>query len=206
MPRFVITGTDTDIGKSVFAAGLAQLLDAYYWKPIQSGLEGKSDCQLVYELGVPRDKIIPEAYRLKTSCSPHEAAQIDEVVIEQAQLRPPEVTGSLVIEGAGGVLVPITPEVPFADLFAEWQLPVILVARTRLGTINHSLLSVEALRSRKVPVHGIAFIGDPNEETETTISRIGKVRRLGRLPMIGNLDAPSLKRTFVNHFKLEDFR
>lgn len=205
MPRLVVTGTDTDIGKSVFASGLSQLLHAHYWKPIQAGLEGESDSEFVRRLGVPAEHVIEETYRLTTPCSPHQAARIDGITLDPARLVPPAKCERLVIEGAGGVLVPVTPEVLFADLFALWQLPVILVASTRLGTINHSLLSLEALRHRKVPVHGIAFVGEANLATETTICRIGNVHMLGRLPIIDKLDAASLSEAFTANFKLENF-
>lgn len=205
MSRFVITGTDTDIGKTVFAAGLAGMLGANYWKPIQAGLDGKTDSELVCELGVASERIVPEAYRLTTPCSPHEAAKIDGVTADPALLKPPLPSEKLVVEGAGGVLVPVTPELLYADLFAEWQIPVILVASTRLGTINHSLLSIEALVRRRVPLCGIAFIGDANEETETTICRFGQARRLGRLPFLAKLDAEHLRAAFSASFDPTDF-
>ena len=195
--RIVVTGTDTDIGKTVFAAGLAGALGATYWKPIQSGLDGGSDAERVTALsGAP---VLPEAYRLNTPCSPHLAAEIDGVTIDPSLLVPPDVD-PLVIEGAGGVLVPVTRELLYADLFARWGLPVVLVARTSLGTINHSLLSIEALRARGVPILGVAFVGEANEDSEATIAAIGGVRRLGRLPMLGTLDRLTLAAAFAQAF------
>lgn len=205
MPRFVIAGTDTDIGKTVFAAALTQALGSYYWKPVQAGTEGGTDSGRVASLGIPLDRILPEAYCLATPCSPHQAAAIDGVTIDRSRLFPPTTPADLVIEGAGGVLVPVTPDLLFADLFAEWQLPVILVASTRLGTINHSLLSIEALRYRGVGIHGVAFTGEENEETQTTIARIGDVTALGRLPHLADLNAENLQRAFADNFQLEDF-
>ena len=205
MPRFVVTGTDTDIGKTVFAAGLIRLLDAHYWKPVQAGLDGSTDSERVRALGVPEDRIIPEAYRLTTPCSPHQAAAIDGVTIDRVALMPPDDVENLIVEGAGGVLVPVTPDILFADLFAEWRIPVVLVASTGLGTINHSLLSLEALRSRGVPLHGIAFIGEANAETEATICRIGNLRKLGRLPILPKLDAACLGEAMAADFRAEDF-
>lgn len=205
MSRFVIAGTDTDIGKTVFAAALTQATGAYYWKPVQAGTEGGTDSERVRNLGVPIDHILPEAYRLATPCSPHQAAAIDGVEIDRAHLTPPAQPADLVIEGAGGVLVPVTPQLLYADLFAEWQLPVILVASTGLGTINHSLLSIEALRYRGVPIHGIAFTGAENVETQSTIARIGDVDILGRLPHLPDLNAAALQRAFAANFQLDDF-
>jgi dethiobiotin synthetase len=206
MTRFVVTGTDTDIGKTVFAAALAGALGASYWKPVQAGLDGGSDATRVAALsGLARDKILDEAYRLETPCSPDRAATLDGVTIDVDRLVPPTVPGPLVIEGAGGVMVPLTETVVFADLFARWRLPVVLVARTTLGTINHSLLSIEALRRRDVPILGVAFIGDPVPHSEEAIMRLGGVKRLGRLPILPTLDAASLRAAFAAGFAIEDF-
>ncbi|MEG8014380.1 dethiobiotin synthase [Sphingomonas sp. 22R3R2A-7] len=206
MTRFVVTGTDTDIGKTVFAAALAGALGASYWKPVQAGLDGGSDAARVAALsGLARGKILDEAYRLETPCSPDRAATLDGVTIDVDRLVPPAVPGPLVIEGAGGVMVPLTETVVFADLFALWRLPVVLVARTTLGTINHSLLSIEALRRRDVPILGVAFIGDPVPHSEEAIMRLGGVKRLGRLPILPTLDAASLRAAFAAGFAIEDF-
>ncbi len=206
MTRFVVTGTDTDIGKTVFAAALAGALDASYWKPVQAGLDGGSDAMRVAALsGLAPSRILPEAYRLITPCSPDRAATIDGVTIDTDQLVPPDIPGPLVIEGAGGVMVPLTETTLFADLFARWRLPVILVARTALGTINHSLLSIEALRHRDVPILGVAFIGETVPHSEDAVVRLGGVKRLGRLPILPTLDAASLRAAFAENFQLEDF-
>jgi dethiobiotin synthetase len=202
----VVTGTDTDIGKTVFAAGLTAALGARYWKPVQAGLADGSDAASVVTLGVPADRVLPEAYRLTTPCSPHLAAEIDRVTINPDRLALPQVDGPLVVEGAGGVMVPVTRDLIFADLFARWNKPVVLVARTGLGTINHSLLSIEALRSRGVPILGIAFVGDPVEDSEATIVTLGKVRRLGRLPRLDPLNAATLAQAFNANFDLKAFR
>ena len=203
----VVTGTDTDVGKTVFAAALAGALGATYWKPVQAGLEDGGDAATVARLGgVPPGRVLAEAYRLTTPCSPDRAAELDGTAIDPDRLVPPALDGPLVIEGAGGVLVPVTDDLLFADLFARWQAPVVLVARTTLGTISHSLLSIEALRARGVPILGIAFTGDPVEHSEATIARIGGVRRLGRLPRLTPLDAASLSTAFAAHFDLADFR
>jgi len=204
MRPIIVTGTDTGIGKTVFAAALATALGAAYWKPIQSGLDSEaSDTDIVRRLGVSR--VLPEAYRLTEPLSPHRAAELDGVAIKPARLNPPETADRLVIEGAGGLLVPVTRTLLFADLFARWRAPAVLVARTALGTINHSLLSIEAMRSRAIPILGIAFVGDANEDNEATISALAGVKRLGRLPRLEPLDTHSLAAAFAANFRLEDF-
>lgn len=200
--RIVVTGTDTGIGKTVFAAALAGALGAAYWKPVQAGTEGGTDSAIVAALGV---RVLPEAYRLATPCSPHRAAAIAGIRIDPARLALPAVAGPLVIEGAGGALVPLNEELLFADLFARWGAPVVLVARTALGTINHSLLAIEALRARDVAILGVAFVGEAVEDSEATIARIGGVRRLGRLPMLDRLDARSVANAFAASFDVTDF-
>lgn len=202
-PRLVVTGTDTEIGKTVFAAALTQALGADYWKPVQSGLEEETDSERVARL--TGCTVHPERYRLKTPASPHLAAALDGIAIDPDSLGPPGTGRPLVIEGAGGVLVPLVGETLYADIFARWALPVVLCARTSLGTINHSLLSIEALRARGVPILGVAFIGDANEDSEATIARIGRVRRLGRLPRLPHVDGPALAAAFAAGFDVADF-
>ncbi len=206
MRGFVITGTDTDVGKTVFAAGLVSALQGYYWKPVQAGLEEGSDAQSAASLsGLPVDRIVPEAYRLTTPCSPHRAAAIDGVEIDAARLSLPKVPGMLIVEGAGGVLVPLRPDWLYADQFALWDMPVIIVARTALGTINHSLLTIEALRARGVPIHGIAYVGDAHQDSENVIAQISGVKRLGRLPHLPILSAETLNAAFAANFCMKDF-
>lgn len=203
MSVFVVTGTDTGIGKTVFAAGLAGALGGYYWKPIQAGVDPEGDSETVARLsGLSPDRILPEAYRLTTPASPHLSARIDGVEIGLDRLALPAVDGPLVVEGAGGVLVPISETLLMADLFAHWGRPVILCARTSLGTINHSLLSIEALRARDVPIAGIAFIGDPDAENERIIPAIARAPGLGRLPLLPALDRASLAAAFSAGIRL----
>lgn len=205
MPRFVVTGTDTGIGKTVFSAALSGALRAHYWKPVQSGLDDGADRDAVASLAqLPPERVLPEAYRLTEPLSPHRAAELDGIQIDPARLSPPDLD-PLVVEGAGGALVPITRNTLYADLFAWWNLPVIIVARTGLGTINHSLLTAEALRARGVPIHGIAFVGAANDDNEQTIAAMGKVRRLGRLEPLDPLTPETLAAAFACGFALEDF-
>lgn len=204
--RYVITGTDTNVGKTVFSAALVAALDGAYWKPIQAGLDGETDAQTVRRLsGLPDDRFPPGVHSLRLAASPHLAALHENVDIRRRDLALPQVQGPLVVEGAGGVMVPLSQRLFQVDLFAHWGLPVIVCARTSLGTINHTLLSLEALRRRRVLVHGVAFIGAPEPEVEETIATLGRVRRLGRLPLLDPLDAQSLAAAFAAEFDLSDF-
>lgn len=203
----MVTGTDTGIGKTVFSAGLADLLGANYWKPIQAGLEGETDTQVVARLGsLLPDRIVPEHYRLRTPASPYHSAEIDGVRIDADSLDVPD-TGErpLVIEGAGGLMVPLNYGTLYIDIFERWRLPVVLCGSTALGTINHSLLSIEALRKRQIRIVGIAFIGEKNAENESAICEIGRVRWLGRLPWLSPLTADALQTAFKASFRPDDF-
>lgn len=197
----IVTGTDTDIGKTIFAAGLTQALGATYWKPIQAGLSEETDSQVVARLsGQP---VLPETYRLKMPASPHLSAEAEGITIDPSHLKIPNISGPLVIEGAGGLMVPINREVLFLDVFATWQAPVILCARTQLGTINHTLLSLHALQHAGCPVIGVAFIGDAEPAVEQTICDFGATRHLGRLPMMEPLTSEILRTSFFKEFDLE---
>ena len=204
--RLIVTGTDTGIGKTVFAAALTNALEATYWKPIQAGLDGETDSDTVQHLAsLAPENIVPEAYRLALPASPHLAAEREGIEISMSKLAIPKVAGPLVIEGAGGLMVPLTRSFLEIDLFRAWRLPVVLVARTSLGTINHTLLSIEALGGRNIPIQGIAFVGDAVPDTEKTICEMGNVKRLGRLPHIESLTPKTLARAFSTSFRVEDF-
>lgn len=199
---YIITGTDTDVGKTIFAAGLAGALKADYWKPVQAGTDGGTDSEMVTRLA-PDVTIHPEAYRLTTPCSPHEAARIDGVAIELARLSLPQTGCPLIVEGAGGALVPHADGMLAADIFAHWGLPAIIVARTKLGTISHSLMTIEVLRARAIAIAGIAFIGEEEPVAEQAITQISKVPHLGRLPMLDPLDAGALAQAFAGNIALD---
>ena len=202
----LVTGTDTGIGKTVVSAMLVQALGATYFKPVQAGLDEETDTEFVKRVtGLPNSRIIEESYRLNTPASPHLAAQVDGLEIDPDRLALPESASPRVVEGAGGAMVPLTPNLLFVEIFSRWQLPAVICARTSLGTINHTLLTVEALRQRSVPVLGIVFVGDHHQENETIIPRLGEVVGLGRLPYLESIDAASLQAAFEQNFKLEQF-
>lgn len=206
----IITGTDTGIGKTVVSAMLTLALSGTYWKPVQSGIEGGVDTRAVQKMtGLPNENFLEEAYVFTEALSPHRAAELDETSIDVDGLVIPDTQGPLIIEGAGGLMVPLTRQNVLINLFKKWNedqhVPVILVARTALGTINHTLLSLEALWSRKIPVHGIVFVGEENEDNMRTIGEFFDTKILGRLPMLDSLDAKSLTGAFEQNFDLSDF-
>lgn len=199
----VITGTDTGIGKTIFAASLTRAVGGQYWKPVQAGLDPETDSQIVARLsGCP---VLIEKYRLKLAASPHLAAESEGIQIDPQSLNLPDAAGPLVVEGAGGTMVPLTRDTLFIEIFARWRAPIVLCARTTLGTINHSLLSIAALKNAGCTILGVAFIGEAMADSERTICEMGDVRRLGRLPMVSPLDAENLARAFDENFKISDF-
>ncbi len=203
---FIVTGTDTGIGKTVFSAALAGALGGYYWKPIQAGLDGQTDSETVRRLsGLAPERILPEAYRLKLPASPHMAAARESIEIRPERMPLPWGARPIVIEGAGGLLVPLSAKLLQVEQFTSWGLPIILCAPTKLGTINHTLLSLEALAKRRMHVRGIAFIGDAAEEVENAIVAFGGARRLGRLPFVEPLEQRRLARAFRADFDLSAF-
>ncbi|UWQ92441.1 dethiobiotin synthase [Aliisedimentitalea scapharcae] len=194
MNALIVTGTDTGIGKTIFSAGLVDALQAVYWKPVQSGLEEETDSQIVARLsGRP---VLPEGCLLTLPASPHLSAEAEGVEIDPNTLDLPQTDAVLVAEGAGGVMVPLNRDVLYLDLFANWGAPVILCARTQLGTINHTLLSLQALKIAGCDVVGVVFIGDPEPDVEQTIVDFGGVPRLGRLPMLSDLTPQTLRAAF----------
>jgi dethiobiotin synthetase len=195
--RLVIAGTDTDVGKTIVSALVVQGLGAHYWKPVQSGLAEGSDSERVRELlDLPPERILPEAYRLQAPVSPHWAAERDGVTIDPAALALPAWAGPLVVECAGGLLVPLRrdggPGALQIDQIVRWGLPVLLVARSGLGTLNHTLLSLEALRQRAIPVLGLVLNGPLHPDNPRTLEALAGVPVLAQLPPLAPLTASAL--------------
>ena len=181
-PLFV-TGIGTDIGKTLISAILVEKLQADYWKPVQSGDLDNSDTMKVQRLvSNPRTVFHPEGYRLTHACSPHQSAAMDGVQIEPGRIRLPKTRNSLIVEGAGGLMVPLNDECLIIDLIKELKAEVVLVSRNYLGSINHTLLSAEALNHRNIRVKGIIFNGNKNEATEQYILKYTNYALLGRIP------------------------
>jgi dethiobiotin synthetase len=208
MSTFIVSGTDTDVGKTVFAAALTLGIGAAYWKPIQSGVADGTDCKTIKALtGLDEQRVLAEEYVLTEPLSPHRSAELDGVSLDVNALVPPESPDGrpLVIEGAGGLLVPVTRETLFIEIFKKWGAPVVLCARTTLGTINHTLMSVEALKRRDIPLLGIAFVGHEMPDNERTICDFAGAKKLGRLPMLDDLSPSTLRQAFAAGFDAADF-
>lgn len=212
--RYVIAGTDTDVGKTIFSAALMLALEEaslkpHYWKPLQSGIESVDTRSVQDVTGLPEERFFPENHIFSEPLSPHRAAEIDEVAVDMPALwdrgNIPECDGTLLIEGAGGLMVPVTRKNLQINVYKKWKIPLILCARTDLGTINHTLLSLEALWSRRIPIKGIAFIGEPNADNMYTISKFSNVKVLGRLPMVDDMNAEALLGAFKEGFSMSDF-
>jgi dethiobiotin synthase len=192
-----VTGTDTGVGKTVVSTMLTLAGDALYWKPIQAGLEGPTDTELVKQWSqLPDDRFLRETYRLRMPASPHLAALAQGMRIELQHFQLPETDRQLVIEGAGGVFVPLNEKQLMVDLIRYLHQSVIVVARSTLGTINHTLMTLEALRRREVPIIGVIVNGPENLENERAIERYGRTRVLGWLPPLEEINPDTLVREF----------
>lgn len=175
--EFFVTGTDTGIGKTLISGMLMSALDATYWKPVQAGLDEETDTEFVQRVSdADQSRIIPERYQLETPMSPHAAADIDGVKISLNDFELPEYeTKHMIVEGAGGLIVPINWEETVLDLIEQLNIPVLLVARSSLGTLNHTLLSLKALRDRGIKVFAVVLNGEKHPSNKETIERFGVV-------------------------------
>ena len=188
-----ITGTDTDVGKSVAAAWLMEKMGADYWKPIQAGLDGETDRDVVERLsGLPKSHFHPTTFNLTSPLSPHEAARRDGVKIQLQDFILPTSKRELIVEGAGGLLVPLNEKDFIIDLIQLLKLPAVLVARSGLGTINHTLLSLDQLRQRKIPIAGVIINGPINPGNRQAIMDYGQVDIIGEIPHLTPLNAKTL--------------
>lgn len=201
--RFFITGTDTGVGKTAVSALLCAALDAFYWKPIQTGTRDGTDRKAVMDFaGISLNRTIPESYRFSPPVSPHLAAERARARIQLEKIEMPKIAAreGLIVEGAGGVLVPINDHQLMIDLMRRLKLPVLLVCRTSLGTINHTLLSLAALRAAKLVIRGVVMVGKQNRDNRDAIERYGKTQVVGFLPHLRRIDRNGLLRVFRQEF------
>jgi dethiobiotin synthetase len=190
----VVAGISTEVGKTVVSAILVEALKADYWKPVQSGSETDSDLRSVREM-VSNDSSVfhPEAYTLTKPLSPHAAADIDGVEVDIDQIILPKTNNRLVVELAGGLHVPLNHELTNMDLLTIWKMPVVLVANYYLGSINHTLLSIESLVNNRIPIHSIVFNGPTVESTRDVILNMTGIKRYFELPTLDNVDKEHIK-------------
>ena len=180
--KIFVTGIGTGVGKTVVSAILCEALKADYWKPVQSGSMEDSDTMTVQRLiSNPKSVFHAEACRLKLAASPHAAAAAENRKVKLKEMKLPHTSSHLIIEGAGGLLVPLNDKEMIIDLIQRLKTPVVLVSQHYLGSINHTLLSVEALKARGIKILGIVFNGEENQSTEAVILRQGGLKMLGRM-------------------------
>lgn len=192
--KYFVSGIGTEVGKTIISAILAEALKADYWKPIQAGDLEQSDSIKVRDLlSNQSTQIHPESYQLKLPMSPHAAAEKEQVVIELSAMPLPNTSRPLIVEGAGGLLVPINKKEFIIDLVDSLKLEVILVSKHYLGSINHTLLSIEALEARSIPIKGIIFNGQPNHDTESIILSKSGLKMIARIPTMKSVNKQSIK-------------
>ena len=189
MKKYFVTGIGTEVGKTIASVIIMQALKADYWKPVQAGELNNSDSIKVAALiNNDRTKIHPEAYKLNQPMSPHAAAERDGVEIDISSFKIPHTNNHLVIEGAGGLLVPLNDKDTILNLIESLNCEVILVSRHYLGSINHTLMSIETLHKRKIPIKGILFNGKENKDTESIITKMSSENIIGRIDELDNLN------------------
>lgn len=192
--KYFVSGIGTEVGKTIISAILAEALKADYWKPIQAGDLEQSDSIKVRDLlSNQSTQIHPESYQLKLPMSPHAAAEKEQVAIELSAMPLPNTSRPLIVEGAGGLLVPINKKECIIDLVDSLKLEVILVSKHYLGSINHTLLSIEALEARSIPIKGIIFNGQPNHDTESIILSKSGLKMIARIPTMKSVNKQSVK-------------
>ena len=210
MKKLFITGTDTDVGKTIVSAGLCMTWPAHYWKPIQAGYSSTTNISHpsehtltkkilagtdneVISRFIPEQNIYPSSYTLKNPLSPNQAAKIEGIHIQKEKINYPECSSNLIIEGAGGALVPFNEKEDMTDLMKKMDCPVIVVARSTLGTLNHTFLTLAALRAKNIPVLGVIMVGPSHPDNKKDIEEKGNTSVLLELPIIESLSADTLK-------------
>ena len=200
-PRIFVTGTGTGVGKTFVSAILVAGLSARYWKPVQSGLHEKTDTAWVQEMtGLPSGHFYPEAYRFRFPLSPHVAAAKDGILIDLQLMALPQTGGHLIVEGAGGIMVPLNEHHLMLDLMKKLQLPILLVAESGLGTINHTLLSLEMLKKHSLQVLGVVMNGPRNPENRKAIEHFGNTAVCAEIEPLERIDKVTLKNAFWRCF------
>ena len=182
MKNIFVTGIGTDVGKTIVSAIITEALQADYWKPVQAGFADGTDTELVRSLLLNKKSVIhPEAYKLKMPASPHAAAAAEGITIQIKDIKLPVTNNTLVIEGAGGLMVPLNEKELVIDLIEHFRSSAIVVIRHYLGSINHSLLTLQVLKQRKIPILGLVISGAANEQSEKAIVSFSDRKIIGRI-------------------------
>jgi dethiobiotin synthetase len=209
MTGYFVTGTDTNVGKTVLSALLVAALDAIYWKPVQTGANEGTDRESVRAWAEATEDRLPlERYRFDPPVSPHLASREAgvRIALEAFELPAAPAGRRWIVEGAGGVMVPLNEHDMMRDLMQTIGFPIILAARTELGTINHTLLSLAALREANIPLCGVALIGNENFENRRAIERYGNLRVVGHIPILKKIDRAALLDVYEKHFDPQAFQ
>lgn len=195
MHKIIVAGSGTDVGKTIVSAILVTLMKGDYWKPIQCGEEENSDTVIIKQLiDTTKHQVFSPAYSLKAPLSPHHAARLEDVSINVDTIVPPKTTRPLIIESVGGIFVPLTPKTLSLDLFKSWDSQWIVVSKHYLGSINHTMLTLHALKQQNISIAGLIFNGHPNPASEEVILEISKLPLLGRLLPEKNIDQQTIQR------------
>jgi dethiobiotin synthetase len=201
--RLFVTGTDTGIGKTLVSAMLMSGLNARYWKPVQSGLTDITDTEWVKKhTGLDDTRFFKETYRLKEPLSPHTSAALEGIHIDMERFIIPETNEdeTLIIEGAGGIMVPLNEKELMIDLMKRCNAPVILVARSGLGTINHTLLSINQMRQEHIEIFGVVMNGPKNKDNRDAIEHFGNLKVIAEIEPMGSITPETLKESFIKYF------
>ena len=198
MKQIFVTGTDTGIGKTLVSVGLCLKFQAYYWKPIQSGEDKDTTWAGQF---LKKEQVLPSSYELKEPLSPNQAAELENTKIDLNKIQVPK-KRPLIIEGAGGLLVPLNKTYCVIDLIKKTKLPCLLVASSKLGTINHTLLSIEALKKRQIPLLGIVLCGPPSPKNKRDIELFGKASVIAEVPWLKTKNKSTLTESF-SHLQLD---
>jgi dethiobiotin synthase len=206
MTDLFITGTDTGVGKTLLSSVLVSALDRDYWKPIQTGASEGTDRETVIKsAGLPVNRVHPEAYIFDPPVSPHLAAEWQNTEINIEGIQRPSAARALVIEGAGGILVPVNSHFFMLDLARHLKTPLVIASRTALGTINHTLLTINAIRSAGLQIAGVVMIGEENKDNRCAVERYGNVPVIGWIPRLERIDRETLRSVFQRHFDARAF-
>jgi dethiobiotin synthase len=209
MTGYFVTGTDTNVGKTVLSALLVAALDAVYWKPVQTGASEGTDRESVRLWAEATEDRLPlERYRFYPPISPHLASREGgiRITLDDFELPAAPAGPKWIVEGAGGVMVPLNEHDMMRDLMRQIGFPVIIAARTALGTINHTLLTLAALREASLPICGVALIGHKNIDNRRAIEDYGNIRVIGHIPILEKINRAALLDVYEKHFDHQAFQ